>query len=275
MTLLSPPMWFELLDGTGTSTPPVVPPFLPTDITGLGLWLDASDAASIIATAGAVSQWSDKSAQLNHVVQATAANQPKTGTATLAGKNVLVFDATDTLARTPVLRPGQHDEPDPYAVTGLGDDVTVFAVFRKTGAANTYESFPLTLSASSFPRPLDRFNNELIGPGGSGNVAGATDLRTQTAWCQMTLQADSATPNVLSEWRDGALVVSGSVAGTLGSSGQAIYVATRGDAATHLTGEIAEIVAYGALLTATDRQRVETYLRTKWGTPTPPGTYVA
>jgi hypothetical protein len=246
------------------------PPFAPTDITGCGLWLDASDAASITAAGGLISQWSDKSGQGNHVVQATSANRPTTGAATLAGMNVVVFDGADTLNRAPVLRPGQHeDEEDERAVVGIGDDVTVFAVFRKTGAANTYESFPVTLTAASAPRPLDRYNNELIAPPGASNVAAATDLRTQTAWCQITLQADSAAPNVLTEWKNGTQTVTGNTAGTLGSSGQAITLGSRGDLATHFTGELAEAVVYGALLNTTDRQTVEAYLRTKWGTPAP------
>jgi len=43
---------------------------------GPTLWLDASDPTTITATATAVSQWSDKSGNARHFVQATGANQP-------------------------------------------------------------------------------------------------------------------------------------------------------------------------------------------------------
>lgn len=52
------------------------PAFLPSDIAGLQLWLDASDTASITHVAGLVSQWSDKSGNGRHMVQGTATRQP-------------------------------------------------------------------------------------------------------------------------------------------------------------------------------------------------------
>jgi hypothetical protein len=69
----------------------ISPPFSPLELSPV-LWLDASDATTITESGGSVSQWDDKSGNLNNVSQATASYQPKTGTATMNGLNALEFD---------------------------------------------------------------------------------------------------------------------------------------------------------------------------------------
>lgn len=59
------------------------------------LWLDAADLTTITSLSGAVSQWNDKSGNGRHVTQATAANQPTTGTVTQNGLNTISFDGSD------------------------------------------------------------------------------------------------------------------------------------------------------------------------------------
>lgn len=70
------------------------PPFTPTSIANCKLWLDASDTSSITSSAGAVSQWNDKSGNAYNFVQATATNKPTTGTRTKNSLNVIDFDGT-------------------------------------------------------------------------------------------------------------------------------------------------------------------------------------
>ena len=59
------------------------------------LWLDAADASKITAPVGVVEQWNDKSGNGRNATQATAGNRPATGTASLNGRNVIRYDATD------------------------------------------------------------------------------------------------------------------------------------------------------------------------------------
>ena len=56
--------------------------FAPTDISGLRLWLDASDASTFTYSSGViVSRWADKSGNANHANQSTGSLQPsRTGT---------------------------------------------------------------------------------------------------------------------------------------------------------------------------------------------------
>ncbi|MCC7259478.1 MAG: FG-GAP repeat protein [Alphaproteobacteria bacterium] len=71
----------------------------PATISGLKLWADASDTASITKNgSNQVSQWNDKSGQNNHLTQASATEKPLSGTRTLNGLNVLDFISDDSLA---------------------------------------------------------------------------------------------------------------------------------------------------------------------------------
>ena len=56
--------------------------FTPASLSGLTLWYDPSDAATITESGGAVSQVDDKSGNDYHATQATGASQPTTGTRT-------------------------------------------------------------------------------------------------------------------------------------------------------------------------------------------------
>jgi hypothetical protein len=77
-----------------TTPASAAPLWTPADIT-TELWLDASDASTITETAGAMSQWNDKSGNARNATQATAANQPTTGALTQNGLNVISFDGTN------------------------------------------------------------------------------------------------------------------------------------------------------------------------------------
>ena len=69
--------------------------FSPLDLSPV-LWLDASDTSTITEVGNAVSQWDDKSGNGYHLTQATAAAQPKSGTATINSLNVIEYDGADT-----------------------------------------------------------------------------------------------------------------------------------------------------------------------------------
>jgi len=65
----------------------------PSDVTTT-VWYDAADAATITENGGKVSQWADKSGNLNHMVQTVIEKQLSTGSGTLNGLNVLSNDGS-------------------------------------------------------------------------------------------------------------------------------------------------------------------------------------
>lgn len=74
----------------------------PANITNLSAWYDADDATTITESLGAVSQWRDKSAGLNHLDQASGALQPTTGTKQINSKNVLDWGGTASMANASI-----------------------------------------------------------------------------------------------------------------------------------------------------------------------------
>lgn len=72
----------------------VAPPFLPTSLSGLTLWLDAADGATITSSSSNVSQWNDKSGSSRNFTQPTGANQPVVGTP--GGHAGLTFNGTSS-----------------------------------------------------------------------------------------------------------------------------------------------------------------------------------
>lgn len=226
------------------------PGFSPSDIAGLVGWWDASDAATITASGGDVSQWDDKSASGLDVVQA-GSNKPRTGDATQNGLNVLSFASGDWLKVTP-------------GTPICGSAFSIFVVFRKTGTANTYECFPVTLTAGTASRPFDGWDgNRYVF---DWTFTGALDISTQTAWTQVSAVA-VRTGNTYVERKDGAEIFSTSGSGAGGTTSQVITIGSRDDGVTLLTGDVAEILVYDVELTGTDLASVENYLRAKWGTP--------
>jgi hypothetical protein len=71
------------------------PTFSPLSLTGLQLWLDATDSSSITLNSGNVSEWADKSPEGNDAMQATAISQPAYETAAVNGLTAVTFDGTD------------------------------------------------------------------------------------------------------------------------------------------------------------------------------------
>jgi len=71
-------------------------PSFPTGITPYARW-DAADTSptNIVESGNDVSQLSDKGPNGHHLLQATGLDQPKTGTRTLNGLNVLDFDGSN------------------------------------------------------------------------------------------------------------------------------------------------------------------------------------
>lgn len=136
--------------------------FVPTDISGLVAWYDASDAGSITASGGAVSQWNDLSGNGYHLTQSTGALQPETGAATLNGLNVVTFGRDSQ----------EYMETGTISVSGTS--LTLLAVYAHVSEAASFNQ-GLSL-ATGFSNYMwysdDRQNFQFYDvPGGAGTTA--------------------------------------------------------------------------------------------------------
>lgn len=239
--------------------------FSPLDLPNLNGWWDASDATTITASSGSVSQWDDKSGNGYHLVQAVAASQPTTGTATQNSRNVLVFNGTnDTLRRT--------------TPTDLGRNVssmTAYIVARYSSLSSTSVAFAFA-TASAYTGRL-AFQGSSAGKAEVGGrsldsdsfVAASSSATLSTANHYLVTGVYDIANTDLYLYLGSSLQATNTsyqTATTTSNTASATLAVGASAAQTgFMNGQIAEILVYHAAHDATTRAQVWDYLNTKWG----------
>jgi hypothetical protein len=225
----------------------------------LGLWLDASDAASITSSSGLVSQWNDKSGNGRHATQPTTGSRPTyTGTALSFGNSSKFMSGA-------------------MAANSFPTSMQVTVVSKSVGS-NTYWAYPFNRTKNNFPAPFDLYNTTVyIGTG--VNIAGYGDYGvnfgtlTTRSMVSTTLSASK-----IEQFLNGTNRLSKPGSYPYGDGSVGLYqIATRADRVTQFTGEINEVVVTNEL-SSSDRVNLESYLAAKWtlsGVPTPPANSLA
>jgi len=228
------------------------PLYLPVVSSSLQLWLDGSDATSIINSAGAVSSWRDKSGNGNNATQATGANQPALTTNIINGKSALLFNGSTSVLSLPdnVLANGNT----PYSV---------FAALRLTNLSTNRGYLNLGTYGTNNSSNAFRINTN----GAVINYWWFNDL--QSAAGEIAVNNNyvvSAIYNTSSGRvmykQNTQIAASGSTSlnllntgvGTIGGSGAEPY-----------QGYIAEILVYNRTLSTDERLSVNASLMNKWG----------
>ena len=227
---------------------PVGLQFLPTDIAGLQLWLDANDASTLFQDAAGttpagngdvVGAWADKSGQGNDATQTTTATKPTLDTVT--GINSL-----------PVVRGDTDDELDLVGVAVTNE--TVFTVVKHR-VNNTFGVW-VGVGAAHRVRFTDVANqaryryNVTVGTVLTGFVeTDANIFRAMYDGVNMSLAANNGTPVT-----DAATAALHSWLSVFSRPG-----------AEFLDGDIGELLIYNSALSVPNVALVENYLSTKWG----------
>lgn len=242
--------------------------FTPKAISGCVFWMDASNAASITSSAGAVSQINDLCGA-NNAVQATAANQPTTG-GTQNGLGVLTFNGTSAYLASPLAIPGAA--------------VTAFLIMENTRAA-VFDTDPLSIgNATNFSDIPDHNIAAITGnvPSGSSGLdvfrGATTNTGTNGTVCVTNGAVANANSPAIYETRISA---SGNITG-LGSEGQensstgctsaalaTTYLWIGADGITpedFLQGWVGEVVVFNRELAPAEISEMDGYLACKWGT---------
>lgn len=251
--------------------------FTPASLTGLQLWLDASDAStlydatsggSLVAADGAVARWEDKSGNARHATQGTSANRPARKTAIQGGKDVLRFDGSNDFLSLPsstatfkFLHSSDHtifvvfeNTNDSYAAlvsTSTGSSLSAGALLyaeSNTVVNQVYRnvdgSFVITNASGQNFLPLGFTVLSLVAKPTDGTAANRSAIR-KNGGSPVANNSDTAavnTGNATSDLRIGAA-----------------------DGAGFVNGDIAEVIIYDTALSDADREAVENYLLAKWG----------
>jgi hypothetical protein len=240
-------LWLDASDASSlytTDAGAVTAVSSPLEISGCVGWWDASDATSITKDgSNLVSQWNDKSGNARHAT-ASGALRPTSG-GLQNGRTVMQFTGTQAMS-----------------ITGnflQSDNVTMFAVAMK----NTDHYGGIISSAPANPEdsPLLGFYSttlafvnrrqvvqQAVSNGVYRIIAAQSVGTTQQGWFDGVKTTDSVAS------------VATNTSNTITKIG-----AFRTSSTADLNGNIAEIVCYGGNLSTTDRARVEAYLAAKWG----------
>ena len=271
----------------------VAPSFTPADLTGLQLWLDASDSSTVLnsispntpATDGqTVRRWLDKSGNDLHAEQYTAANQPLLDADGQNSKGVLTFDGVNdyllsgTTSSFNFLHDGTESLVVIVAKAGATANPDATYSFLSTGTGTADVGYALIYR----DRSINSENNSLSNSVGR-NVQGAyaVDSRTndvllpnQYNIIENVIDADNATAanrslsivNGGAEFGDNALTNApvASDADVAMHIGVTWASTTPGNFSSWLLGGIAELIICNDPNTAL-RSNLRTYLANKWG----------
>lgn len=247
--------------------------FLPSDVAGLALWLDASYAASLITTSAGstqavsdgdpVGRWEDRSGGARHLTQATSTSRPTLKTAYQNGLNVVLFDGTDDFLQGPTVSLDQY-----YGASA----VTLFFVVRRdsTGNGALLEHGTATANAVRVWSPFSSDGKLYYDHGNyssGGRISVAAPGGYSDAWHVLECYRESSSSEIVV---DGSLQTSGTVTSSLGSltSTASMYLAKHAVSGSSMyKGHIAEVLVYSASLSSGNRASVRAYLKAKWGTP--------
>lgn len=247
--------------------------FTPATISGLKLWLDSSDAATVYQSNGGalaaadgdpVGYWIDKSGQGNHATQASGTNKPAFRTNIKNGKPIIRFDGTNDNMTLP-------------SAILANSSISFFIVWSPSILVGTATTSSYVVAGNNYGMRLSNFGGALTNERITFMSEALADALPAYGECTENIavafhlmamtynRANLAEPLY---WRNGT-------SKTLTSTGTTASVdwETVGNFCLKYIGnftanfqqkDIAEIIAYDSSLSTTDRQKVETYLNAKW-----------
>lgn len=214
------------------------------------LWLDASDAATITSSGGAVSQWDDKSGNTNTFSQSNGTYKPTTGATTLNGHNVVDFAAPNHMntGTTPTI--GQ-----PFTLLFVARNTTPTTGGHGRVFCQGYQLQACHSDGSS------GYRTAIVYAGGADFAKGPADAYSTSVWGVSSFVVNGASTTAYVNGTAGSAYNAGSW--TL--NGASWRLGDRGDDVVYgLTGSIAELLLFPSALSGADRAAAESYLNTKW-----------
>ena len=256
----------------------------PTDITGLQLWLDASDAStlfdattggSLVAADGGVARWEDKSGNARHMTQGTIANRPLRKTSVQNSRDVLRFDGTNDAMSVPsststfiflhnlnstvflvVKRPSNSVAPL-FITYSIGSDRTGYAIYCFDGSS-TSDGLGCQVGrgvGGTFVL-INASANGFISSSGFNLLTSVTQATNSTAANRSSLRRNGGTATE-NNTNTGAV--------NSGASEYDLTLAYNSRYGEITNTDYAEVIVYNSALSDTNRAAVESYLMTKWG----------
>lgn len=253
----------------GGGAPPIPQP----PISGYKLWLDASDTTKITQSGGAVSQWTDKSANAYTFTQSTGSAKPTTGASTQNGLNVLGFDGFDSLITTAAnsVWTFLHNATQYTAFFAFSTNSTGFQTIINTNEDQSqYIGANFTVNSASLYSVTHDVNNGSTGNASVNNSTATSSISTAFTYVSVLSDASNGTAANRSDIRiKQGSAIKNNTRTTAVNSGSPSYPLTIGmptNLANYgLSGTLGEILIYTSTLSAGDVLSTQQYLAAKWG----------
>ncbi len=230
---------------------------------GLQVWLKADEG--VVTQGSEVVSWEDRSGNARNAQQTNVAARPAWQAGALNGKASVKFDGVDDFLAGAL------------GYNGSAGDLTIIAVHRRPGAA--YWGAPVSLSASQYGTPI-------LGWRGASWELGINNVGVNDTGVYVNSGSDSRGRYLLSSVSraggysgngnggalsvrsyDGETQLTASGTQTWNSNSSTNYHLGRhwaNDPATHLKGEVVEVLIYNRVLTEDERNEIESYLKDKY-----------
>ncbi len=226
----------------------------PLLIPGTRTWFDFADQATITSSANNVSSVRDKAGTIYSLSQGTTANQPRTGTRSQNGLNVLDFD-------------GSNDFMQFNLNTAVSQPFTIFVVGQYDTSAAQQALIGRQTAAISGQWVMRKesggvtFNSFLFTPAGSSSTARTGNLNPNIH-CAYYQDGGSLNYSINNQSFGAGTARSGydnAVATAL------VIGADNNSLSSPLDGWIGEVIIYGRVLTSDEILFINRYLSRKWG----------
>jgi len=223
--------------------------FNPRSIANLSLWLDAADSATI-TTATGVSIWADKSGNGRNATQTTGGKQP-IRTNTINGKSVITFQGTDDTMQ--IAANAAFNTASQTLIIVARQTTDANQVLFNKADSNSAEGVIVRYRAGSVFWAWQR--NDTSGD----PIQISTNTNTATQVYAVVLQ-----PLSQISFRNGTQAASGTITANYDNN-SGPWLGSRRDIGEYLAGDICEVLHWSRALAASERNRVERYLGSKWG----------
>jgi len=230
----------------------------PGGVTGENLWLKADTGTSTTTDGVAMSQWNDQSGNANNVLQGTAANMPlyRSNNANLMNFNPTVsFDGTNDFM-----------DATTFNINGAAN--TLFSAVKPNVVNVTQDILGFGAGGSNNGGEF-RFNNATLQYGQNNNAIFVAITSGSVLTAGTPLLFGSSMENVtngVNLYQNNRTLTTGTI-GLIPSAANLVSIGSRtiNSRNFYFNGFIPEVITYNSLLTATQRQRVNTYLSIKYG----------
>jgi hypothetical protein len=235
--------------------------FNPKSISGLILWLDASDISTVSTDTG-VSEWRDKSGLEQKMLQGSGGNQPAylTNENGIGGKRALGFTASSS-----------HFMRGTFSHSLTGITVLIAQTLESTAGANG-RSFSLTVSGQStdfqgtghLAPSLRSGSLEQVGCQHDGGLRVARNITYASPFIQCVRNDGTTLSNQINNGTAATYTPASAWNPTMANMMLSTFNSS-GAASGFWSGRIAEIIVYSRQITAAEQLAAQRYLAEKYG----------